>query len=158
LRTKRAFEAGLRVIQDHLEQSLEEEKSRNDFLEGVPEIVAGIRDGKIYCRVYRKDKFHAKAYLTHGKSAVVGSFGLVGSSNFTYPGLNDNVELNVQIRGPEVTILQEWYERHWAEAEDVTADILRTVERHTLPRSPFEVWFKALHEFFSGHELTPDEW
>jgi hypothetical protein len=158
LRTKRAFEAGLRQIEEQLEHSIEAEKLKNDFLEGVPAIVEGIQQGKICCRVYRRDKFHAKAYLTHGKSAVVGSFGLVGSSNFTHPGLNDNVELNVQIRGPEVGILQEWYERHWEQAEDITADILRTIERHTQTRSPFEVWFRALHEFCSGHELTPDEW
>lgn len=62
---------------------------------------------------------------------MIGSFGLVGSSNFTYPGLNDNVELNVQISGPEVRLLQDWYERHWEQAEDITANILRTIERHT---------------------------
>jgi superfamily II DNA or RNA helicase len=157
-RTKRAFENGLRQIEKVLSESLESEKTKNDFLEGVPAIVEGIREGKIECRVYRKDKFHAKAYLTHGRSAVVGSFGLVGSSNFTHPGLNDNVELNVQVRGPEVGILQKWYERHWMEAEDITPDILRCIERHISPHSPFEIWFKALHEFFSGHELTPDEW
>jgi hypothetical protein len=37
----------------------------------------------------------------------------VGSSNFTFPGLNDNVELNIREAGPTVTLLQEWYERHW---------------------------------------------
>lgn len=124
----------------------------------MPAIVEAIRKGKIQCRVYRKDKFHAKAYLTHARSAVVGSFGSVDSSNFTHPGLNGNVELNVQIRGSEVGLLQAWYERHWDAAEDITPDILRAIERHTSDRSPFDIWFKALHEFFSGHELTPDEW
>jgi superfamily II DNA or RNA helicase len=66
--------------------------------------------------------------------------------------------LNVQIRGSEVGLLQEWYECHWEEAEDVTPEILRTLERHTIPRSPFEVWFKSLHEFFRGEALTPDQW
>ena len=66
---------------------MESEKTQNDFLEGVPAIVEAIRSGKIECRVYRKDKFHAKAYITHGRAAVLGSFALVGSSNFTYPGL-----------------------------------------------------------------------
>lgn len=158
LRTKRAFVDGLKKAVDRLDQSLESEKQQNDFLNGVPAIVEAIRSGKIECRVYRKDKFHAKAYITHGRAKVIGSFGLVGSSNFTYPGLCDNVELNVQIRGPEVGLLQDWYEKHWKEAEDITADILRTLERHTNPYSPFEVWFKALDEFLRGHELTPDEW
>lgn len=157
-RTKRAFAAGLERIQGQLEQSLEGEKAQNDFLEGAPAIVEAIRSGKIACRVYRREKFHAKAYITHGRLAVLGSFALVGSSNFTYPGLVENAELNVQIKGPEVGLLQEWYERYWEEAEDITPDILRTVERHTQPRTPFEIWFKALHEFFKGRELEPDAW
>lgn len=155
---KRSFAEGLKSIVQRLDGSLEAEKGKDDFLGGVPAIVAAIRAGKIECRVYRKDKFHAKAYITHGRAAVVGSFGLVGSSNFTFPGLCDNVELNVQVRGSEVGLLQKWYERHWEDAEDITPDILRTLERHTDPRTPFEVWFKSLHEFFSGHELAPDEW
>ena len=106
LRTKRAFTAGLSKINQRLEASLEAEKEQNDFLHGVPAIVEAIRAGKIQCRVYRKDKFHAKAYITHARAAVVGSFGLVGSSNFTQPGLSENVELNVQVRGPEVGLFR----------------------------------------------------
>ena len=121
---------------------------------GVPALVEALRSGKIQCQVYRKDKFHAKCYLTHGRQAVIGSFGLVGSSNFTGPGLQDNVELNVQIRGNDVKLLQEWYERHWDESEDITAEVLRTFERHTNPRTPFEVWFKALHELLRDLERT----
>lgn len=158
MRTKRAFDNGLKRINERLENSLESEKSKNDFLQGVPAIVEAIRSGKIECRVYRRDKFHAKAYLTHGKAAVVGSFGLVGSSNFTFPGLSDNVELNVQIRGNDVRLLQEWYERHWNDAEDITPNILRVLERHTNTHTPFEVYFKSLHEFFRGEALTPDLW
>ena len=56
-----------------------------------------MRSRQIECRAYDKDKFHAKAYITHGREEVIGSFALVGSSNFTRPGLLSNVELNVQI-------------------------------------------------------------
>jgi len=82
----------------------------------------------------------------------------VGSSNFTFPGLSENVELNVKIGGPEVKLLQEWYERYWNEAEDITPEILRTMERHTMQRTPFEVYFKSLYEFLEGRELEPDAW
>ena len=85
-----------------------------------------IASGKIKCRVYTKKKFHAKAYITHSKLAVVGSSALVGSSNFTFPGLSGNVELNVQLRR-EVEELQQWYEAHWDEAEDVSADLVQAV-------------------------------
>src|SRR5690606_9799199 len=106
MRTEQAFSKGLKRVAARLDGSLDSEKAKNDFLEGVPAIVEAIRQGKLQCRVYRKDKFHAKAYITHGRSAVVGSFALVGSSNFTVPGLTDKIELNVQIRGADVGQLQ----------------------------------------------------
>jgi superfamily II DNA or RNA helicase len=158
LRTKNAFAQGLCQAASKLDQSIEREKEQNDFLVGVPAIVEAIRSGKIECRIYRKEKFHAKAYITHARLEVVGSSALVGSSNFTYPGLHENIELNVQITGRPVSVLQEWYEEHWKEAEDVTTEILKTIERHTREYLPFEIYAKALQEFFRGHELTVDEW
>ena len=157
-RTKKAFEEGLLSVAEKLDGSLEAEKEKNDFLSGVPAIAEAIRSGKISCRVYRKEKFHAKAYITHARLEVVGASALVGSSNFTYPGLTENVELNVQITGRPVAALQAWYEQYWNDAEDVTPDILRVIDHHTRQRSPFEVYAKALHEFFRGHELTATEW
>ena len=157
-RTRKALLAGIKAgAEQALEASLEQEKEANDFLAGVPAIVDAIRVGKIQCRAYTKEKFHAKAYITHAKAAVVGSTALVGSSNFTVPGLTKNVELNIQVRR-EVELLQEWYEKHWNEAEDITADILRVIERHTREYTPFEVYAKALQEYFCGHEVTDDEW
>jgi hypothetical protein len=158
LRTANAFRQGLLNIRRRLDQSLEQEKERNDFLTGVPAIVEAIRSGKIQCRVYRKDKFHAKCYITHARQEVIGSFALVGSSNLTFPGLTQNVELNVQISGTPVAVLQEWYDEHWDAAEDVTPEILRTIERHTREYSPFEIYAKALHEYCRGHELSVGEW
>jgi superfamily II DNA or RNA helicase len=158
LQTKNAFVEGLRQVKERLNQSLETEKEKNEFLTGVAGIVEAIRSGKITCRVYRKDKFHAKAYITHARLEVVGSSALVGSSNFTHPGLTKNIELNVQIAGQPVAVLQEWYEEHWNEAEDVTAEILKTIERHILEYLPLDIYAKALQEFFRGHELTATEW
>ena len=83
---------------------------------------------------------------------------LVGSSNFTYPGLTENIELNVQITGRPVSVLQEWYEQHWDAAEDVTAEILRVIERHTREYTPFEVYAKALHELHRREEPSDRDW
>lgn len=156
-RTKKALLAGIDVAKSILDNSIEKEKESNDFLTGVPAIVEAIKKGQIECRIYTKEKFHAKAYITHAKLAVVGSTALVGSSNFTYPGLTDNVELNIQIRR-EVEQLQEWYERHWNEAQEISADILKIIERHTYEYSPFDVFAKALQEFFRSYEMTPSDW
>lgn len=157
-RTRQAFVEGLARARQCLDDSIEKEKETNDFLTGVKAIVEGIRSRQIECRLYRKDKFHAKAYITHARSRVTGSAALVGSSNLTLPGLTQNIELNVQITGAQTTALQEWFDRHWNQAEDVTSDMLRVIERHVREYTPFEVYARALQEFFRGHEMTPDEW
>lgn len=157
LRTRQAFEAAVARLERALDQSLERAKEDNDFLRGVPAIVAALEKGQIACRVYAERKFHAKAYITHAKFAVMPPVALVGSSNFTYPGLHDNVELNIQVRH-DVDALQAWYEKHWEAARDVTPALLKVIERHIRAYAPFEVYVKALAEFFKGHEQTATEW
>jgi superfamily II DNA or RNA helicase len=157
-RTKLSFQKGLKEISLKLDNSLESEKTKNHFLSGVPAIVEAIRNGKIECRVYRKDKFHAKAYITHARMDVVGSSALVGSSNFTFPGLTENIELNVQITGAPVAVLQEWYDEHWDDAEDITPDLLNVIERHVHEYMPFDIYARSLQQYFLGHEETASEW
>jgi len=142
-----------------LDDSIEGEKETDPFLRGLPAIADALQSGKIECRVYNRDKFHAKAYITHAKLDVVGAQALVGSSNFTRPGLTKNVELNIQVQsGREVAQLQDWFDAHWQEAKDITEDIIKVITRHTRAYTPFEVYAKALHEFFRGHEITAGEW
>ncbi len=71
-----------------LDTSIKLERQTGDtFLTGADAVVNGIRSGKVEIRVYKPRKFHAKAYITHARNPVVGSAALVGSSNFTRPGL-----------------------------------------------------------------------
>ena len=159
-RTRKAILEAVRAdALSKLDGSLEDEKEPNPFLHGVSAIIAALRSGQISCRVYDKDKFHAKAYITHAKLEVIGAQALVGSSNFTRPGLTRNIELNVQIQSArEVAQLQEWFEVHWNEAKEVTDAVIETISRHTHLYTPFDVYAKALQEFFRGHELTATEW
>ena len=159
-RTRKAILEAVRAqALERLDESMEEDKERNPFLHGVPGVLDALRAGQIECRVYDKDKFHAKAYITHAKLEVVGAQALVGSSNFTRPGLTKNVELNVQIQSArEVAQLQEWFETHWNEAREITEAVIETISRQTHLYSPFDVYAKALQEFFRGHELTATEW
>lgn len=135
-----------------------ERQSGDAFLTGVDAVVDGIRAGKIEIRVYKPKKFHAKAYITHSKLKVVGSAALVGSSNFTRPGLTQNVELNVKFQGPEVTDLQEWYEKHWDEGTAVNPELLAVLEHNVREFTPFEVYAKALHALTANVDPTDKTW
>lgn len=142
-----------------LDRSIESTKDHNPFLHGVPAILEALRSGQIECRLYDRAKFHAKAYLTHGKMDIIGSQALVGSSNFTKPGLTQNIELNVQIQSArEVAQLRDWFEEHWKRARPATDAVIETVRRHVRAFTPFEIYAKALREYFRGHELTASEW
>lgn len=142
-----------------LDASIVVERQTGDpYLTGIDAVVDGIRTGKIEIRVYKPKKFHAKAYITHSKLKVVGSAALVGSSNFTRPGLTQNVELNVKFQGPEVADLQEWYEKHWAEAAPVNADLLSVLEHNVRQFTPFEVYAKALHALTANVDPTDKSW
>src|SRR5680860_54853 len=159
-RTKKALLEAIRTRENEvLDASLEDEKEDNPFLNGVANITAALESGEIEVRAYNKNKFHAKTYITHAKLEVVGARALVGSSNFTKPGLTENVELNIQVQsGQEVAQLQSWFEEHWREASPVTEEIVELISRHTRAYTPFDVYVRALHEFFQGHEITASEW
>lgn len=158
-RTTVALAKAINEIKKKLDDSIEKEKDTNAFLKGVAGIIEGIRSGKIKCKIYNKKKFHAKCYITYSKSPVVPPVALVGSSNFTYSGLTQNLELNVQISSlAEVTILQDWYEKHWEDAVDISEEIITVIEKHIREYTPFEVYIKSLHEFYKGHEVTTSEW
>ncbi len=161
--TQRTRKALLEAVKsqaiEQLDRSIETTKDANPFLTGVSAILEALRSRQIECRVYDRDKFHAKAYITHAKLEVVGSQALVGSSNFTKPGLTENIELNIQVQSArEVGQLREWFEIHWNDATEVTDAIIETVSRQTRLYSPFEIYAKALQDFFRGHELTSTEW
>jgi superfamily II DNA or RNA helicase len=157
-RTRRLLLEGIALAGRTLDLSIEDMKTKDDFLSGLPAILEGLRSRRIECKVYKSGKFHAKAYISHAREAVIGSAALVGSSNFTLPGLTDNVELNVQIKGREVELLQEWYEKHWQDAEDITDHVLRIVERQVQERTPFEVYARAMHEYFRNATESDQHW
>jgi len=142
-----------------LDDSFAVERATGDpFLTGIDAVVDAVRSGKIEIRLYRLKKFHAKAYITHGRLEVVGSAALVGSSNFTRPGLTRNVELNVRFTGPEVRELQAWFESYWGEAEPVKEELLTVLERNTRSFTPYEIYVKALREFTANIDPSEQEW
>ena len=138
-RTKKALLEGVEHAKAVLDTSIEKQKETDDFLSGVPAIVEAIRQGQIECRVYTKEKFHAKAYITPRKGS---SRWVLRSCRFKQPGISrasKNVELNVQLRR-EVEILQEWFERHWNDAARKLEELERKYDKQ------FAVVFEAIRQ------------
>jgi hypothetical protein len=156
--TSRPTVEAIRQAKEVLDKSLAREIVDDPFLTGLNGVIEAIRSGRIEIRVYRTKKFHAKAYITHGRLDVVGSAALVGSSNFTPAGLTRNVELNVRFTGVEVRELQEWFESYWEDGEDVQAELLTIMDRFDRQYTPFEIYAKALSTLTKDIEPSASEW
>ncbi|MCH8119648.1 MAG: DEAD/DEAH box helicase family protein [Planctomycetes bacterium] len=155
-RTKREIVEALLEVSN---QSIEREKERDDALTGLPAVREAISNKSIMLKIYSKAKFHAKSYLMESKEASPVDFAIVGSSNFTRPGLTENVELNLfSTDQAHIENLRKWYDEVWKDGEEVREEILKVIEPHLKEYDPFTVYVKALHEFFVGREKTQDDW
>lgn len=166
-RTKEVIDTVVDAMLSRLKDSVDAEQEHNEFLIGVPAIVEAMKTRKIECRVFDKDKFHAKAYITYFRDDyreqfissmnLPNGYALVGSSNFTHAGLTKNIELNVQVDN-EVAELQEWFEERWQEGTDITEAILQVIENHCKEYSPYDVYLRSMYEYFKSREETVSEW
>ncbi|MFO7675134.1 MAG: helicase-related protein [bacterium] len=143
------------------EDAIEQCKERDDTLTGIEAVRQALDTRKIAVRVYTRERFHAKSYIFHTEPPNPVDFAVVGSSNFTRPGLVKNVELNL-LTTDQVHIekLSEWFAGMWNDAEQrlLNEEALEIIARHTREYTPFEVYAKALYEFFAGRQKSSDDW
>src|SRR5438876_11862266 len=91
------------ALKKRLQGDLEAEPFTEATLKLVEELIAFVRADKVEVRLYDKGFLHAKAYLfhqdgvgPHNRADRLRPFAaIVGSSNFTGPGLQSNRELNL---------------------------------------------------------------
>lgn len=128
--TKRTRNELINALNKASEESIEREKEKDDSLTGLLSIREALLKKQIEPKIYRQAKFHAKAYLMQTKPPSQVNFGIVGSSNFTEPGLTKNLELNLFTTDQlQLKALQEWYDRAWQESEEVREESLSSEVR-----------------------------
>lgn len=201
----------------HLRNELNAEPFTESTLRLVEDLVRFLRREDVSVRLYlgrepdtrgRRYFLHAKCYLLYGGSSDQGMLfdylnpivGIVGSSNFTAPGLRSNRELNLvhktvlnedEIDDPEarsevshrtagrlsgsikpdnqrllksevgaraIMDLSHWYEEQWQHAVDYKDELIELLENSKFggrEYTPYEVYMKALYEYFKD-DLAQD--
>lgn len=147
-------------VVEQIHSNIDKAKETDPLLKGLSDLLTAIDEGIIQIRVYHKGKFHAKAIIANDTRLNTATHSLVGSSNFTLPGIRTNVELNVNIRNPDnISELCDWFEAHWNEAKPIEDLTKREIELHTRKYMPFEIYAKALQVLFSSYDPpTASEW
>lgn len=157
--TRRTRQLLIEELNKATDTNLESHKEEDDSLSGLDKVRDALQRKHIQVRVYDRSKFHAKCYLMYTRSPQLVNFGLVGSSNFTQSGLTSNIELNLLTSEQhQLQALGEWFEKAWREAKEVNVEVLKVIERHLQLFTPFEIWAKALHEYFCGREKPVTDW
>jgi len=158
--SKRTRRELVESIKRQCNKSIEVEKERDDTLTGLDAIRDALDNKRIRIKIYTRAKFHPKTYLVRNEALKSSDYAVVGSSNFTRPGLTKNLELNLFTQEKsQVEAVKTWFSEIWSESEElINPEILRVIIPHLKLYLPFEVYAKALYEYFLGREKTPLEW
>lgn len=160
VRTMDIFEQSGANATRKVQQLIKDEfnKTDDDNLEmenGVFKFCEWIKSGKLKIRMCYEKNVHAKLYIIRKNPEIVpDQFGnlITGSSNFTYNGLDKNVEFNVELKDQSnVQYALNFFEELWNDSKDITEDILNTINNDTWMNrniTPYELFLKMLFVYF----------
>ena len=109
---------------DKLKKEFEDSDDSEMVENGVHKFIELIRNGKLEIRVYAKQPIHAKIYVMRNYDDCT-DYGKVitGSSNFSYDGLLNNLEFNVELKNRgDVEFAYNKFEELWKDSIDVSQD------------------------------------
>ena len=134
-------------------KDLEEVEESKDIEKGTLKFIEFVKKGKIEIRVYPKHPIHAKVYIIRKDPEKSEDFGKVitGSSNFTYSGLVDNLEFNVELKNrADVEYALQKFEQLWKESIPLNEDFVEEIKNNTWVNdrlTPYELYLKLLYEY-----------
>lgn len=147
-----------KIVQDEFNTT------KDDSLEmenGIIKFCDWIDSGKLKIRMCYEKNVHAKLYIIRKNPDIVpDQFGnlITGSSNFTYNGLDKNIEFNVELKDQaNVQYALVFFEELWNDSIDITQDIEDTIKNDTWMSksiSPYELFLKTLFEYFEEEIST----
>jgi HKD family nuclease len=109
----------------------------------VQTLIDFLKKGNVEVRLYDKGFLHGKAY-------IFDNLVIVGSSNFTLPGLTHNTELNsVGLEAEAYYTREKWFQKFWDESVDFKSQLITILENSRFGSkefTPYEVYIKALYE------------
>ena len=140
---------------------IETSEDTKDVEIGIKKFIEFVKTGKLEIRVYPHHSIHAKVYIMRKDLEKSEDFGKVitGSSNFSQPGLLDQLEFNVELKDSrDVRFALEKFEDLWKESVDVTDEYIEQAQNSWIREdiTPYELFLKCLYEYFK-EEINQDK-
>uniref|UniRef100_A0A7C3VKY8 Helicase n=1 Tax=Planktothricoides sp. SpSt-374 TaxID=2282167 RepID=A0A7C3VKY8_9CYAN len=145
-----------RVIQ----RQLEEEPFKIEYKQRIDRAIAYFQQDHIQMRLF--GALGSKRQFLHAKAYIFDMYSIVGSSNFTPSGLEDNSELNVvnKIEAIARDLRQNWFEGFWnhpsvdLDYKSKFIDALNASKFGSKAYTPYQVFLKALYELFKEEPIV----
>jgi len=131
---------------------MENSEDNYNVEKGVKNFLEGLKTGRIEVRAYKKRSIHSKIYImTYRDDPDSPGEVITGSSNFTAPGLNYNMEFNVQLKNDaDYEFALEKFNELWEESTDVTSEYINTITHNTWINeniTPYEMYLKFIYSY-----------
>ncbi len=107
-----------------------------------------LREGRVRVKLFTRHQLHAKLYLIHRRDLVTRRIGYLGSSNLTFPGLQGQGELNIDVPDGDATAkLARWFQDRWDDrfCLDITDELIAIIDEswaRAEPVPPYHVYLK----------------
>jgi superfamily II DNA or RNA helicase len=149
-------------VENLVEQELADSEDNRNVEEGVNKFIEWVRDKKLEIRAYPSQNIHAKLYImTFCQGDRDIGRVITGSSNFTYSGLVDNLEFNVELKNrSDYEFSRQKFDELWNDAVDVSERYVQTIQEKTwLSQNimPYHLYLKFLYEYFKDELSQTDE-
>jgi len=142
------------VFSAEVAREMEESEDNIDVETGIQKFIEFIKSGKLEIRAYPSQNIHAKVYIIRKDTDKSEDYGRVitGSSNFSYSGLHDNLEFNVELKDSrDVKYALDKFEALWKDSVDISEKYIETINEKTWFNdtiTPYELYLKFLYEYF----------
>lgn len=143
------------ILQKQIKDEFEESEDSIDVENGINTFIKWVNSGKIKVRVCADKNVHAKVYIIRNDESIREyQYGnvITGSSNFSYNGLEKNVEFNVELKDKQdVDYSLQFFNNLWSSSVEVTDLVDEIVKNETWMNAsitPYKMFLKTLYSYF----------
>ena len=123
----------------------------NEDEKGLRNLARQLKEKKVIIKCFTRHPLHAKLYLTFNDKEFAEKIGFIGSSNFTYAGLERQGELNIDVLDQQICeSLGQWFDQKWNDkfSMDISQEIIDLIEESWAGnelRSPYHIYIKMAY-------------
>lgn len=143
------------ILKKQIKDEFEHSEDSIDVENGINTFIDWIKKGKVKIKICTEQNVHAKVYIVRNNESVRDlQYGnvITGSSNFSYNGLEKNIEFNVELKDKEdVDYSLTFFNNLWNSAMDITDMVDEIVQNETwmnVSITPYMMFLKTLYSYF----------